>query len=251
MVNIECKFQTVINRATLDPEESVDPPLNNTVITQDSFDRSNSTPLVVSNMSNDTLVPELTHVSPSNVTTHQKECDFLILGDSVLRRILPKRFTPRGSTIKRFIRGGAVTCCNFVQKYGLQFLPKNVIIHVGTRDVQGENIGFKETDYIDLIKVCRESWRDTNLYISLITERKDIQTDYVLQANQIIRSACEKTQDLGIHVSIIEQFKPGEDMFHDDVHLNNKGVATIVKHIKGAVGLSSSRVAKHANIPNI
>jgi hypothetical protein len=117
--------------------------------------------------------------------------------------------------------------------------------------VQGENIGFKETDYIDLIKVCRESWRNTNLYISLITERKDIQTDYVLQANQIIRSACEITQDLGIHVSIIEQFKPGEDMFHDDVHLNNKGVATIVKHIKGAVGLSSSRAAKHANTKHL
>lgn len=107
---------------------------------------------------------------------------------------------------------------------------------------------FKETDFVDLIKVCRESWMDANIYISLITERKDLPNGCVLQVNQTIRLACEKAQNLGIHVSIIEQVKPREDMFHDDIHLNNKGVAAIVKHIKLAVGLSGNRDAKLVNV---
>lgn len=45
------------------------------------------------------------------------ECDVLILSDSMLKRIQPKRFTPEGKTIIRFIRGGAKVCSNFVEKY--------------------------------------------------------------------------------------------------------------------------------------
>lgn len=40
------------------------------------------------------------------------ECECLILSDSILRRIKPKKFTPNGITLKRFIRGGASTCLN-------------------------------------------------------------------------------------------------------------------------------------------
>ena len=51
-------------------------------------------------------------------------CDYLILSDSILRRIIPKKFTPNGKTIKRFIPGGALTCLSFIQKNGEQFNPK-------------------------------------------------------------------------------------------------------------------------------
>lgn len=43
-------------------------------------------------------------------------CDYLILSDSILRRIQPNRFTPKQKTVKRYIRGGANTCTSFIEK---------------------------------------------------------------------------------------------------------------------------------------
>ena len=61
------------------------------------------------------------------------ECDNLILSDSMLRRISPKRFTPKQNTIKKFISGGSVAGLNYIENYGKSIKPKKVIIHIGTR----------------------------------------------------------------------------------------------------------------------
>lgn len=76
-----------------------------------------------------------TNDEPTHLTS-KIECDVLILGDSILRRIQPKRFTPQGKTIVRFIRGGAKTCTNFVEKNGQRYNAKNILINIGTRDLQ-------------------------------------------------------------------------------------------------------------------
>ena len=68
-------------------------------------------------------------VTFSNRPQKISECDYLILSDSILRRIIPKKFSPNGKTIKRFIRGGANTCSNFILKNGEHINPKNVLIH--------------------------------------------------------------------------------------------------------------------------
>ena len=52
------------------------------------------------------------------------ECDNLILSDSMLRRISPKRFTPKQNTIKKFISGGSVAGLNYIEKYGKSIKPK-------------------------------------------------------------------------------------------------------------------------------
>ena len=58
-------------------------------------------------------------VNSESEESHVKsKCDYLILSDSIIRRIHPKRFTPKAATMKRFIKGGAATCSNFVEKYG-------------------------------------------------------------------------------------------------------------------------------------
>lgn len=44
------------------------------------------------------------------------ECDVLILSDSMLKRIQPRRFNPNSKTVVRFIRGGANTSASFVGK---------------------------------------------------------------------------------------------------------------------------------------
>ncbi|CAC5404145.1 unnamed protein product [Mytilus coruscus] len=161
------------------------------------------------------------------------KCDVLILGDSILRRIQPKRFTPQGKTVVRFIRGGAKTCTSFVKKNGQRFEPKNILIHIGTRDLQGE--GVKEDEFPQLFDQCTKTWNNSSIYVLPIISRKDIHDDIVNQANNTIELVC----DLYPSIHKIEPFEPSYDMFHDDVYLNyGKGLPAIVKHLKIALNIS-------------
>ncbi|VDI27714.1 Hypothetical predicted protein [Mytilus galloprovincialis] len=72
------------------------------------------------------------------------ECDYLILSDSILRRIIPKKISPDGKTIKRYIRGGAETCSTFIEKNGKNIKPQHVLISIGTRDLQNNAVKNKE-----------------------------------------------------------------------------------------------------------
>jgi FtsZ-binding cell division protein ZapB len=162
-----------------------------------------------------------------------RNCDYLILSDSILRRIIPQRFTPKANTIKRFIRGGATTCTDFIKKYGTAFNPKNVILHVGTRDLQ-KNV-MDSTEFTTLVETCNSTWSNAVIYISPIMTRRDMPDECVNEANQQIKSATEQCG-----VKIIDQFMPTESMFHDDVHLNNAGLASMVRHLKTALGLSKA-----------
>ena len=75
-------------------------------------------------------------VSHNKENKPQINCDHLILTDSILGRIQPKRFTPKSKTIKRFIKGGVVACHNFVEKYGPTFIPKNVLLESFTQELE-------------------------------------------------------------------------------------------------------------------
>ena len=68
------------------------------------------------------------------------KCDTLILSDSILQRIVPKRFSPKEKNIKRYIRGGAETCASFIQKSGNKYSPLRVLIHIGSRDIQKDGV---------------------------------------------------------------------------------------------------------------
>ncbi|VDI68507.1 Hypothetical predicted protein [Mytilus galloprovincialis] len=90
---------------------------------------------------NDISQVESTPISDTNNTSTKlsqvikTKCDILILGDSILRRIQLKRFTPQGKTGVRYIRGGAKSCKSFVLKNGQRYEPKNILIHIGARDL--------------------------------------------------------------------------------------------------------------------
>lgn len=161
------------------------------------------------------------------------ECDVLILSDSMLKRIQPKRFTPEGKTIIRFIRGGAKVCSNFVEKYYHKFNPKSVLIHVGTRDLHNNNV--KSEEFSDLLKLCTTVWTHSKIYLLPIIYRKDINASKVDQANAAIYAACRQYSK----VTVADPFQPTEDMYHDDVHLNfRKGLPAIVKHLKFALNIA-------------
>ncbi|CAC5387145.1 unnamed protein product [Mytilus coruscus] len=117
---------------------------------------------------NDISRVESTPISDINNTSKlsqvsKTKCDVLILGDSILRRIQPKRFTLQGKTVVRFIRGGAKTCTSFVLKNGQRFEPKNILIHIGTRDLQGE--GVKQDEFSQLLDQCMKTWNNSSIYV--------------------------------------------------------------------------------------
>lgn len=171
------------------------------------------------------------------------ECDYLILSDSILRRIIPGKFTPNGKTVKRFIRGGAQTCTSYVKKNGLKTEPKNILINIGTRDLQNTN-GVKNEDFVDLCETLTKTWPNAKIFFLPIIRRKDISYDKVKHANSIIASECNKYSK----ISLIENFEPSDDMFHDLVHLNNrKGLPAVVRHLKNAMNMYPHKNEHNSN----
>lgn len=174
------------------------------------------------------------------------ECDYLILSDSVLRRIIPGKFTPNGKTVKRFIRGGIQTCANFVKNHGSKIVPKNILINIGTRDLRNPN-GVEREVFLDLCETLTNMWPNTKIYFLPIIRRKDIPYDQVKQANSIIAYECRKFPN----ITLINNFEPTDDMFHDQAHLNNKkGLPAVVRHLKNALNMYPGNSANNSNRRN-
>lgn len=186
---------------------------------------------------------EITRETRKNVirTTHTKntstviaDCDFLILSDSILRRIIPRKFTPKGRTLKRYIRGGAKTCTAFIEKYGKAFNPKNIIINIGTRDLQ--NSGIVNSEFNQLFEIAEKTWPNAKINILPIIYRQDMAKQIVDEANLIICIEGEKFKK----VSLLNKFELSNEMFYDQVHLNNnQGLPALVKHLKSELKLYS------------
>ena len=70
---------------------------------------------------------------------------------------MPRKFTPKGSTIERFIRGGALTCKGFIENHGKNIAPKNILIHIGTRDLQNRH-GVNNDEYQSLYMKATATW---------------------------------------------------------------------------------------------
>ena len=119
-----------------------------------------------------------------------------------------------------------------MEKYGPIFIPKNVLLHIGTRDT--ENNGIKDHEFTDLLETCVKIWPHAKIYISLIMERQDEFGARVPDANRVILSVCELFPEL----VVVDQFHPEDDMFYNEIDLNNMGLGAMVKHLKTAMGLS-------------
>ncbi|CAG2194614.1 unnamed protein product [Mytilus edulis] len=172
------------------------------------------------------------------------ECDYLILSDSILRRIIPKKISPDGKTIKRYIRGGAETCSTFIEKNGKNIKPQHVLISIGTRDLQ--NNAVKNKEFENLFHTTTQIWPNAKIFVLPIIRRKDMPDARVHDANEILATECLKFQK----ITLIKKFEPTDEMFYDQVHLNSKqGLPEIVKHLKTAMNMYGNRPSRsnHAN----
>jgi hypothetical protein len=167
------------------------------------------------------------------------DCDILILSDSILRKIQPKRFTPDKKTVIRYVRGGAKLCSSFVENHSHKFNPKSVLILIGTRDLTNNNV--KKEDYVHLLELCTTLWKHSKVSLLPILYSKDIENPMVDHANAEIYAASR----LFSSVSMIDPFHPSDDMYHDSVHLNfRKGLPAVVKHLTSALHITRERENK-------
>ena len=156
-----------------------------------------------------------------------RECDYFILSDSVIKRIIPKKFTPRGKTLKQYIAGGAKLCTEFIETKGNLFKPNNVIINIGTRDLQSS--GLKNSEFSDLFDSTNKIWPNTKIHVLPIIYRRDMQKAKVDEANKLISSEAAKCEN----ITVFNKFETTIEMYHDHVHLNYRsGLPALVKHLK-------------------
>ena len=63
---------------------------------------------------------------------------------------------------------------------------KNIILHVGTSGLQ--NGGVKGDEFDRLLSVATNTWKDANIYVSLITSRKDMAHEDISEENRCIKA---------------------------------------------------------------
>jgi hypothetical protein len=176
------------------------------------------------------------NVTGNEASNNSVPCDYLILSDSILRKISTKKFSPNNVTIKRYIRGGAETCCDFIKKNGCKFKPKRVIIHIGTRDVQKNGIRLEH--FTNLFSEATKIWPNAKIHVLPLMNRKDVHSSRIAEANEIIVKAVSGFSQ----VEALHSFHPKEDMFWDNVHLNTySGIPALVNHLQRVLEIDSRR----------
>ena len=155
-----------------------------------------------------------------------KQCDTLILSDSILQRIKNTKFAVNEKTFKRYVRGGAKTCTNWIEKEGQDYKPKRVLIHIGARDLQNNCVS--KEDFEQLFNTARLTWPHSEIFVLPILYRKDIDDTIIDEENMKVKAAAQNSPD----IFVMKEFFPTSEMFYDDVHLNDsKGIPTIVKYL--------------------
>ena len=158
-------------------------------------------------------------------------CDNLIISDSMLKRINPRKFSPKQTTIKKFVSGGIIACTNFINQQGGQYKPKKVLIHIGARDLPHKTI--TEDLFNKMLDIAVRTWDTAEIYLLPLIERKDLSQVITDEANQMINSVCERHK-----VTLLQPFKPDSNMYYDQVHLNDRiGLPRLIQHIKSGMNL--------------
>ena len=185
----------------------------------------------------------------NNSNGQVSQCDNLILSDSILKRIRPSQFSSSETTQKRYIRGGAKTCTQFINNNGENFRPKRVLIHIGTRDIR--NDGVNKNEFKLMFESVLKSWPSSDVYILPLLYRKDTENFVIDEANDRIISVAHDYPTL----NILKGFILTDDMFYDYVHLNDsRGIPAIINFLKRQMNIpftQSNTPQRMSNKPSI
>jgi hypothetical protein len=104
--------------------------------------------------------------------------------------------------------------------------------HVYT-DLQNHGV-MSDEEFKNLFEAREKMWPNTKNVILPIIRRRDMSNEIIDAAKEIFISECENVEA----ITLIKKCVPSEDMFFDNVHLNNKrGLPEIVKRLKTALNM--------------
>lgn len=165
------------------------------------------------------------------------------MSDSIIRRIIPSKFSPNGKTLKRFVRGGVETCTKYVTDHCSNIVPKNILINIGTRDLRTKE-GVTSEAVQKLYETLTKLWPNINIFILPIIRRKDTSEEHIANANKILVTESRNFKN----ISILDEFHPTDDMFFDNAHLHNKkGLPVLVKHLKFSLNMYPDRESANSS----
>lgn len=236
---VEVNIPTENRFSSLDPQTAND-------LSQNSFPED----VNVENNPERIIFPDPNMNGPTEPTNNKKPSrKILLLSDSMLRRIIPKRLSQEDHIIKRYIRGGLDEMSSFIDNFESgDENPNDLVIHTGTNDIPFASDNEAIIAKIDsIIKKSKLKFPNTRITLSGIIHRKNDYTcndriDCINRASAVI---CNKENIAFMDNTHITRYRDGtidEEVFYDHVHLNDsKGLRKLAANLKKHLHLSKKK----------
>ena len=155
----------------------------------------------------------------------------LVIGDSNLRHLKPRRMDPLGQTSVRTLPGITINkLCSKLKDGEVQGHFSKVIMHVGTNDVRNFRSATEIVqDMRELIKQCRRTLNCSSIAVTeILPQFYDGQRYNPTNENREIKKLCTSmnVQWLPLAIHHISNFK------QDGLHLSMKGVVALAKAVR-------------------
>ena len=179
---------------------------------------------------------------------HSSNGPVLLLGDSILRGILQRKFMPNRYVNKQTITGGTREMNQYIKHMQDRNDYDLIVIHSGTNDGDKLNINEITRNMESCITNLKARWPNSRIALSGLTyvSRDENRNKSIDEINCYYVSLCENLDVTFINNKRVTSDIYGninEQVFYDDVHLNNKiGTKKLVTNIKHHLGLRGRSV---------
>ena len=179
---------------------------------------------------------------------HTSNGPVLLLGDSILRGIQQRKFMPNRYVNKQTITGGTRQMNQYIEHMQDRNDYDLIIIHTGTNDVDKLNANEITRNMESCITNLKARWPNARIALSGLTHvpREENRNKSIDEINCYYESLCENLDVTFINNKRVTSDIYGninEQVFYDDVHLNNRiGTRKLVTNIKHHLGLRGRNV---------
>ena len=179
---------------------------------------------------------------------HTSNGPVLLLGDSILRGIQQRKFMPNRYVNKQTITGGTRQMNQYIEHMQDRNDYDLIIIHTGTNDVDKLSANEITRNMESCITNLKTRWPNARIALSGLTHvpREENRNKSIDEINCYYESLCENLDVTFINNKRVTSDIYGninEQVFYDDVHLNNRiGTRKLVTNIKHHLGLRGRNV---------
>ena len=167
----------------------------------------------------------------------------LLLGDSMIRGIQQRKFAPNRYVNKQTIAGGTRGIRQYINHMQERNDYDYIVIHSGTNDVGNLTANEIRINMENCLTKLKQRWPNSTIAISGLTyvPRDNSKNQLIDEINCHYESICTEPGATFIDNTRVTCDNYGnliEQVFYDDVHLNNKiGAKKLVTNIKYHLGL--------------